>query len=242
MLTKRNSIIYFSPFLFILFLLLINPAESQTQVGIGLTWSANTYIPANYPGKALPTRGSLVEVVVQIENLNINPQELTYNWFLNNELQKNNSGKGKQTFRFNIGESITKTHLVKLELFDRNNFIGSSLPLSIRARSPEIVLKAENGTIISSSPNLSYLVSASQPIRFKAQPYFFDIKNVKELNYSWYLDGKEASQISSGNPNLLVLKVGELMEAVKKNLTVSVENRNNPLQKTNSNIQLTIIP
>lgn len=239
---KQNLIIYlllpFSAFS----LLFINPAESQTQIGVSLTWSTSTYVPISYPGKALPTRGSLVEIASQIENPTTNPQELTYKWFLNDNFQKEASGKGEQTFRFNMGESITEKHLVRVELFDGDTLVGSSLPLSIKARRPEIILKAKNGTIISSSPVLNYLVSASQPIKFEAQPYFFDIKNAKELNYSWYLDNQEASQISSENPNLLVLRIGELIGTVKKNLTVRAENKNNPIQETNTDVLITIIP
>ena len=58
--------ICFLSFVACCFLLFI-PAQGQaSQTEITLTWSTNTYTPPGYPGKALPARGSAVEVAANI--------------------------------------------------------------------------------------------------------------------------------------------------------------------------------
>ncbi len=218
---------------FILFIsfLLINSVRSQTT-DVTLTWSADTYVPAGYPGRALPSRSSFIEVIARIEDKNLNPQKLTYNWFINNEFQRENSGKGKQILKFNIGESLTEKYLVRVELLDENNNpTGSSLPLSLKAYPPEIVLKAEKKQI-----------SANQEANFYAQPYFFNIKNLNGLSYSWKLGGQEAMLVDSATPNIFTLEVGQLVKPATRTLFVTVVNKTNPFQKAQTEIAINLIP
>ncbi|GAF88339.1 unnamed protein product, partial [marine sediment metagenome] len=70
----------------------------------------------------------------------------------------------------------------------------------------------------------------------------FNIKDVDELNYRWSFGGKEASQTDSKNPNLLVLKISQLAKSIKQDLTVWVENKNNPLQRAQTRAEITFIP
>ncbi len=88
--------------------LFIVPVQSQTpQIEITLTWSTNTYVPLDYPGKALPSRGSTVEITANIDSPGINPQELIYNWFINDIIQ--------DWLRLFIGSTI-KIYLMRLLL------------------------------------------------------------------------------------------------------------------------------
>ena len=90
--------------------------QGQTP-GVTLTWSTNTYVPLDYPGKALPTRESSVEVVANIDS-KTNPQNLIYNWFINSHIQDNKSGKGKQILKFNIGERLSQDYEIKVRVSD----------------------------------------------------------------------------------------------------------------------------
>jgi len=93
--SKKQSLISCLLFLVFVFCFLwFLPVQSQTpQINITLTWSTNTYIPLDYPGKALPVKGSVIEVAANIDSQEVNPQELNYRWFLNKHLQTEQSGQ-----------------------------------------------------------------------------------------------------------------------------------------------------
>ena len=225
-------------------LLVTTTAQSQIpKIDTTLTWSTDTYIPLDYLGKALPSRGSIIEVAVSISPQITNPQELIYNWFLDDAIQKADSGQNKQVFQFNIGESITKKRSVKVKIKTLEGaLLGSSSYLFLKARQPEIVFKTEIPSLNSAEPIQKYRISANQEIEFTAQPYFFNIKDTDELNYKWSLAGKIAPRISAEYPNIFVLKIGQLVESIKQDLSVWTENRNNPIQRAQTTAEITLIP
>jgi len=113
---------------------LIGPSLSQAvEQGVTLTWTTDTYVPLNYYGKALPSRGSNVEVVAQLDSLQLNPEELNFNWFLNNHIQKEGSGINKQIFIFTISESIFKNNIIKVEISNLENTINISSSFSLKS-------------------------------------------------------------------------------------------------------------
>jgi len=225
------------------------PVQSQTpQINITLTWSTDTYVPLDYPGKALPTRGSTIEIAANVDwptkAQEINPQELIYNWFLDDHIQKADSGQGKQIFQFNIGDSLTRRRLVKVKIENTEGTLIASTPsyLSIKPRQPEIILEAKIPFLEPLNSIREYQISANQEIEFTVRPYFFNIKDIDELNYHWSLAGKEASQISPDNPNVFILKISQIGQSIKQELAVGVENKNNPLQKSQMTAAINLVP
>jgi len=246
---KQNLISYLPLLLFVFCFLLFFPVQSQTsEINITLTWSTDTYVPLDYPGKALPTRGSTIEVAANVDwpakAQKINPHELVYNWFLDDHIQKADSGQGKQTFQFNIGDSLTRRRLVKAKIENTEGILIASTPsyLSIKPHQPEIILEAKIPSLEPLNSIPKYQISSNQEIEFAAKPYFFNIKDKDELNYHWNLAGEEASQISPDNPNVFILKIGQISQSIKQELAVGVENRNNPLQKSQMTAAIILVP
>ena len=226
--------------LLIIFFISILFSSSAQAMETTLTWTTDTYTPINYQGAALPSKGSNIEVAVQFNSQGFNPQDLTFNWFLNNNIQKESSGKNKQVFKFNIGESITKKHFVKVEIMDIN---GSNIEISdnllLKAYEPEIILRAKNPPLKFSN---QYQFSDDQEIEFTAQPYFFNINNISELNYQWKFGSDIALQIDDINLNNFILKVGKLDKIFEQILQVLVENKNNLIQRTQAKTKIILIP
>lgn len=235
---KVRKIIY----LIIIGLVFIAPIHSQASIEVTLTWSADTYVPLDYPGKPLPSRNSNIEVAANIDSLNINPQTAIYNWFLDDAMKKEQSGPGKQIFQFNIGESLTKTRLVKLEVWDQSgNFINSA-NLLIKPSAPEIILKSKNHLSTSFDLIPQYQIAAGQETYFIAQPYFFNIKNINQLDYQWSFGNQTASQINSLNPHILSLKIDQIETSFKEILNLWAKNKTNPLQQAQAKAEVIIIP
>jgi len=164
-------------------LLLINPSLNQAaEQSVTLTWTTDTYVPLSYQGKALPSRGSNIEVVAQLDSLQLNPEELNFNWFINNHIGKEGSGINKQIFKFTISESISKNHIIRVEVTDLGNTMNISSSFALKAYEPEIVLLAKI-LYLNFLININFL--DDQEIEFTAQPYFFNIKDINELDYEW---------------------------------------------------------
>ena len=227
---------YFLP-LIILFIIFTASAQAA---GVTLTWTTDTYVPLNYQGMALPSRGSSIEVAAQFNSSKYNPQELIFNWFLNNKIQNNESGLEKQSFKFKMSDSLTKEYIIRLEVTDRNNLkIETSNNLFLKAHQPEIVLKSKNPPLKFSN---QYQFSDNQEIEFTALPYFFNIKNADELNYQWEFGLSIVPQVDNVNLNNFILKVGELNETLKQTLQVWAENKNHLIQRTRAIAEIILNP
>lgn len=221
------------------YFLLFTPTYGQvSQVETTLTWSTNTYTPPGYLGKTLPTRGSVVEVVANISTQEYNAQNLIYDWFLDDDFRQNSSGEGMQVFKFNIGERASPKRTIRVIIRDREgNMIEQSSYLTLAPQEPEIVLKT-NALLLDSK----YQVKSDRETMFIAQPYFFNIDNADGLDYQWILGDKEAIQTDEQNLNIFTLWIDKIETSFKQNLTVRVENRSNPLQRTRLTAEIQFVP
>jgi len=213
-------------------LVLFIPLQSYAFSEVTLTWTTDTYVPLEYQGKAMPSRGSNIEVTAILDSSQSNPENLTYNWFINEQIKKENSGQGKQTFNFNIGESITKEYRVKVEVTNNGELIASSIQLPLRAQEPEIVIETNQG----------YLIPGNQEVKFTARPYFFNINDLNDLDYQWSLNNILASQGSNSASNILNIKIGEIDQVIKQTLSVLVKNTKYLIQRTQAKIEIFFTP
>ena len=222
-------------------LLAFSFVRGQTP-SINLTWSTDTYIPLDYPGKALPTRGSKVEIIANVD-FEANAQELIYTWLINDKIQENKSGRGRQTLEFNLGESLSQEYRIKANISDeKKSFNISSPDLVIIPQKPEVVIGAKFQPIETLSLIKGYIVPSGQNTRFIAQPYFFNINSAKKLDYIWEFGQERAILDSGDNPNIFNLEIGKLDIAIIRDLTVWAKNRDNALEKTSATLKINIIP
>ncbi len=235
--------IYFLLFVICCFLLFIPIQGHASQAEVTLTWSTNTYTPLGFPGKALPAKGSIVEVVAVISAQKFNPQELFYDWFLDDNFQNIKSGKGEQVFKFNIGERASQKRTIKVIIKDREgNVIGRSSYLTLSPQEPEIILKTKAILLDYPKSVPKYQISSNKKTIFTAQLFFFNIKKVDDLIYQWILGDKEAIQTDEQNLNIFTLWIDKIETSFEQNLTVRVENRNNLLQRTRLTAEIRFVP
>ena len=236
-------IVHCSLFTVFCFLLFIPIQGHASQAETTLTWSTNTYTPPGYSGKALPARGSVVEVVAIISAWGFDSQKLVYDWFLDDDFQNNESGEGRQVFKFNIGERISQKRTVKVIIKDKKgNVIGRSSYLTLSPQEPEIILKTKASLLDYSKSVPKYQVASNKKTLFTAQLFFFNIKNASDLVYQWILGDKKAVQTDEQNLNSFTLGIDQITAPFKQDLTVRAENINNPLQRTRLTAEINFIP
>ncbi len=221
--------------------LLFTVVQGQApEIDIDLVWSTNTYVPIDYPGKALPTKGSSVRVIAVISSPTLDSEEIVYKWFLNNSIQKSDSGRGKDVFEFSMDENRSKRHLIQVKIENvEGALLGTSPYLYLAPQKPEIILKAN---IFSEKPNQAYQILADREIKFLAEPYFFNISDLDELGYSWVLDNQTVFQINDDESNVLNLKVGPIEKAIEQDLKVLAKNKGNAIEQAQSVVKLIFNP
>jgi len=231
-----KKIIFYS--LLIISLATFIPSAWSQSFTITLTWSTDTYVPASYPGQALPAN---------FDSSAANPQNLIYNWHLNDNFQKELSGQGKQTFRFNVGERAGETHFVEVKVSDSDGkIVGQSQRLPITTVEPQIIvsLLRPRLELLQLSDLLAgkFQLPAEQETKFIARPYFFNIKNPGELNYNWKFGEEKIAPSAAGNPNVFALRIGEVIQPITRFLSLFAENKNNLIQRARAEAEIIISP
>src|SRR3989344_3451635 len=104
-------------------------------------WHTNTYTPVGYRGKALPVRGSVVTLTAfpsfAGENGYYNPKTLLYEWRIDNILQKNQSGMGKNSLSLPITKSKNVPPQVSVRVYNEDKTITQEKRVVISVREPE---------------------------------------------------------------------------------------------------------
>lgn len=233
--------------LLITFLIALAPLVWGQSLSVTLTWSTDTYVPADYPGQALPSRGSMVEVAAEIDSGRTDPQKLIYNWYLNGDIQPDDSGLGKQTFKFKASERVGEIHLVEAEISnDKEEIIGRSQRLPIKTVEPQIIVSLLRPRLellqLSDLLTNKFQLPSEQETKFIARPYFFNIISPEELNYDWKFGAEKIPQSETKNPNIFNLKVGKVINPIVRFLNLFAENKKNLIQRSQAEMEITIKP
>jgi len=218
--------------------------EEITLESLELFWSADTYVPFGYQGRALPTKGSLITVEADLKISTGNSENLKYSWFLDDIFQEAKSGYGQDSFKFYIRRLNRSSHRVLVKIFNesRSFFIEKSITIPITA--PDLVIYQKNDQQI----NLPYLVSAEsfeiisdKEFSFLALPYFFNINSLKDLEFKWSLGDKSVKE-SSLTANIFGLKIinKEVGGFLKETIKVLVTNKRQSDQRIEKLIKLNI--
>lgn len=187
-----------------------------------LTWETDSYVPADYPGKALPIKESKIKAVLMpTKKLSYNPDLLNYRWFLDDEIMGWASGQGKSSFSFTATKE-SGYHLVEVQALGSDETIVFRRSLSIRLSRPQIMLHdAENGYSLQEN----YLTTSGKSIDFKAVPLFFHIGNISELAFQWRVDDINVpSEEKDADRLKLTIPKADLSSAVSKLIRVNAQN------------------
>jgi len=170
------------------------PLSAQTaQPQFLMTWSAKSYVPTGYAGKAFPTAGSPVTVSFELVNQGkvVDLSKQTIYWYVNEGVLDGTANK--QTISFLAPSSVPGLIDVEVQL---PNYQNSILVHSIR-----IPVVTPRAVIESRYPGGNF---TSPAFEVSALPYFFNTQSASSLNFTWNVNGENAP--SAENPE--DLKVG----------------------------------
>src|SRR3989338_424974 len=169
---------------------------------IYMPWHADTSIPYWYKGKALASPKSAVTVSAFPEIVSggrkIPSSGLIFRWFLDDDFKQQQSGTGKNTFRFTAGFSSGVAHTVSLEVSNIAGDITAKKSVNIDVVSPSVLIY-EHDALLGTKNNLAFggqrsgAIFAGEEKSFVAHPFFFSFSNGSvNLDYVWIVNGQEA--------------------------------------------------
>lgn len=210
-----------------------------------LFWSADTYIPNDYPGKSLPVYDSWVTVTAVASGKGVNPDKLVYYWWVNDQFQEDATGLGRKNFRHYIdivppGANIA----IRSSIENENKSIDLEKTIVITTASPEVGLYRYNPAAKRASPEISdeYAVKFGEQIDFIAKPFFFSIQKLEDLVFKWLPEGGSEIEGKKPDPNILSLKIpsGADLASLISRLGLSVQNPFSSIQRESVEVGLNI--
>lgn len=184
----------------VLSLLMINIAQAQTSPEIILTWKANSYTPASYMGKTLPSIGSRVDVALEALSAGrvIDLSRIKITWTIDGELHS--SGIGQKSIFFTTDglkgdPAVSASFLYKGQTLSRQ--------ISIPLARPEVVIVG--------GPNI-----------FKALLYFFNFGAPTQAKFTWTVNGI-STEGTGQNPDILAIS-GNIPSGSDIGIRVSAQN------------------
>ena len=180
----------------------LNDSVVLRPVNVSLIWEADSYTPKFYKGKGLAVHQSNIRVIAMPSLVNspgnkLNSKNLIYEWSLNGSVDKNQSGVGKDIFKFK-GSLISKPKLVTLSVASEGGSLSAWENITIRFGEPEILIYKKNPlTGTKNNHSLINVVVEGIESTFIAEPYFFSkqLFDSGYLRYKWTVDGNSVDSL-----------------------------------------------
>lgn len=204
-------------------------ANAQSAPEFLVTWKANTYVPPEYQGKALPVPGSVIELAFEIiDNGQIaNISQNRVRWTINNKVVSRANGQKRLTYQipaFISGDLDLKITVLDYAGTDQEAFV--TIPIT----RPKVIIDA---------PFVDSEIGA-ETAALGALSYFFTAAKIDELNFNWVVNSlKAAGDVlrpwileldTSGNPsgrhisiNLTVSNSQNAMETAVQTKLLTIE-------------------
>jgi len=201
--------------------------EDFTLKNIEMIWSTDSYVPYDYPGRALAAIDGFVDVTVLLNVSGGNPANLQYSWFIDNMFDEEQSGYGRINFRFGVRKFAEETHTVLVKIFNDSNSFYMEKSITIPIVAPEVIIypSIQNPDFSEHADNL-LLAPSNKKSSFIAKPFFFSIKKPSDLNYRWRISEQEAVNATGYESNILNLGASQrnANELGARNLLLTVDN------------------
>lgn len=208
----------------------ITPQNQATSGGVvvvpvsdlSLTWSADTYTPKWYKGKALATPKSTVRVAavpeIFIAGQLVPVEKLVFEWFINSGRVL--SGSGEDVLEFETDDYSATTHPVQVRVRDFQNIIFKSASVSITTTKPRLVLYPFSplGGIEPRAHAAATPIEKAGEVDLALEPFFFTPQSKRNLSYTWTVGGISMAGRAE-NPFLLSLDASHYSS---DNISISV--------------------
>ena len=219
-----------------------------TVAGFDLLWRADTYTPAWYFGKKLPSPRSGVTVSALPRLISggkkISSRSLIFRWTLDDAFKESQSGAGKDVFRFTASPVSDIAHEILLEVSSVDGSIKAEKKISIGVRAPQVAVYEDDAltgtkTGFALKEGGESLALAGEEKTFRAVPFFFSLnRGLENLEYLWRVNGQSID--SGDSPNILRFRPSSDASG-RASLEVLIKNLANILQEAGQNFSVNVL-
>lgn len=212
-------------------------SASISSFNVSVVWSADTFVPADYEGKALPIVGSLVTLTAIPDIRGENPEDLLYTWYVDSESRVRGVAN-EQSFSFHITRNVLFIPVV-VEVSNMGQSILVRQAITIPVMRPSILLyhTAEKSTALSSG---AFSMNRGEKINVYARPFYFHVSQASDLSYQWRFANTNAAG-TPPDPDTLLLSVPENSGSGETALTVFAESFIVPGERAKTELPVTIL-
>lgn len=209
-----------------------------SSYNVSLVWYADTYVPPEYEGKALPSRGSKVTVTAIPDIKGYSSDQLVYTWYLNAESRVRNVA-GEQEFSFVITKN-TDFIPVFVEVSNLSGSITIKQAVSIPVVQPSVLIYHQPRQTAVEEAISELSITPGQTVVLNARPFNFHIDSSNGLDYIWKFIGKESAG-SPPEPNILTLTIPRDSSFGTRDLNLQVSNKAIITERAGSLLTVNII-
>jgi hypothetical protein len=217
--------------------------DTPNLISVDIIWSADSYVPYDYPGRALPPEGGFVDVDVIMELSGGAPESLKYSWFVDDNFEESKSGYGKTNFRSGIRRMSGSSHTILVKIFNESRSFYLEKFIVIPIVNPEIVIyPSPKNQKFSEQAKKNISATNNKEFLFIAKPFYFSVKRPADLSYRWDFSDQKTVTSSGYGANTLKITVPQknTAESVEKNLSIIVTNNVNLIQKAFKTLKMQI--
>lgn len=205
-------------------------------------WHTDTYTPPGYRGKALPVRGSTITYTalpsVATGAGYYDPKALLYEWRIDNILQKNQSGRGKNMLSLPVTKSKNVPPEVSVRVYNENETVTQEKDVSLIVREPELLfyeLHPLQGPLYRRTLEDTFRVGSGGETRILAEPYYASGKP-SFLHYQWKID---TANIASDTVNSEILSyITEAGSKAQQRIALEITNPFNILEQIHKSFRI----
>lgn len=199
--------------------------------------SPKSYVPPFYEGRSLPGEGALVDVTalpsIGDEGSLVDPSNLSYSWYVNNELFKSASGLGKQKLRVRLDYLQNKNTIKVIVRSPYGNVGEKSIPIYSRTVMP-MIYEYDTTLGVNFTKAIEKRYETVKDFTISLEPFYVSSEESKPASYTWYLDGLPTTPL---NGRILALQPKENSYGTKL-LSIDVYGADKRLQKANISAEL----
>jgi hypothetical protein len=207
---------------------------------VDLLWQSDVYVPPFYKGKSLYTPESNLTFVAMPRTSNglVNPKSVVFNWKIDYEADAENSGYGRNAYRFE-GPIIIRPVDVSVETYEaKGGKAAATADITVDNYDP-FSLFYENHPVYGVLFNRALaggIILKKSELGLSAYPYFESIQGKNSgLEYLWSVDGMYADIPTNQNTITLRKNQGDTGQSA---VNLQMTNPNKILQSLITGIQI----
>ncbi|MBI2054691.1 MAG: hypothetical protein HYT39_01175 [Candidatus Sungbacteria bacterium] len=208
---------------------------------ISFYWWADTYAPAWYPGKALPTAGATIHIQARPSFPDAVSQSFTYTWLINDEVVRAASGPGKSIFNYTVPLPPIPPDAVSVRVSNLSGTIANEAVFTLPAANYELLAYEEVPLqgINAASVLHQRDYPAGKTLDILLEPFFVPKTALTTLKYEWNLNGRAIPMGGVTEPRKFMLNSKSDATGVQR-LSVSLQDTRQKLLRAFKSFEINL--